>query len=444
MRRIVVLALLFGGMQLIMPLGAAGQGSEALLAFGFLILAAYTVGELAKLLHLPKIVGYLLAGLAFGPGVLGVVDQDGAARLSPISSLAIALIAFLAGSELRWAEVRERGVLLLKIMSTELFITFLAISGLILAIHDYIPILRGAPTAQVIAFTLLFASIAIVHSPAVTMALLTETRARGPVARTTLGVVLLADLVVVLLFSVSLVVARSIAPPGSGGPGLTPAAASWEIAGATIVGAAIGAGVALYLRFVGRELMLFAVLVAFFGIEIAQLTQVELLLTMLTAGFVAENFSQYGDELRTAMERSAAPVFVVFFALSGAEIDLQQLQPLLPLVLPIAAVRATGIFVGTRVGGRWARAGQQERRFVWMGLFSQAGVAIGLATIVADAYPVLGNYLRGLLLALIAVNESVGPILFRRALARSGEDRGEEPDAPLPAGAAVAGAGDEI
>jgi Kef-type K+ transport system membrane component KefB len=180
--------------------------------------------------------------------------------------------------------------------------------------------------------------------------------------------------------------------------------------------------------------VLFTVVVAFFGIELVQLLHVELLLTLLTAGFVAENVSEHGDDLRHAMERSAAPIFVVFFALSGAKIDLGALAPLLPLVVPLALVRMAGLWLGTRLGGVWAGVSQEERRYVWMGLVSQAGVAIGLATIVADAYGTMGVYLQGLLLALIAVNETVGPILFRQALDRSGES------APRPGAAAAAGA----
>ena len=420
MRRVVVLVFLFVGMQLLVPLGAGGEGSQTLLAFGFIILAAYTVGEIAAAVRVPKIVGYLVAGIVFGPSVLGPVTAEAAVGLDPVSRLAVALIAFLAGAELRWADVRERGVSYLRIMSAELGVAFLAIAGLLLVIRDLIPPLAGAPWSVVVSFVLLFAAIAVVHSPAVTMALLSETRADGPVARSTLGVVLLADVAVVLLFSGALTIARGIAPP-PGAPGPSLGALVWEITGALLVGAALGAGVAAYLRFVGRELVLFAVLVAFFGLEIARLTHVELLLTLLTAGFVAENVSSRGDELREAMARSAAPIFVIFFALSGAKIDLGAVAPLLPLVLPLAVVRAGAIWAGSRVGAAWAGVSTTERQYVWMGLVSQAGVAIGLAAIVADAYGELGGYLRGLMLALIAVNETVGPILFRRALNRSGE-----------------------
>src|SRR5690606_41175794 len=110
---LVILLLLFAAMREILPLGTESQGSEALLSFGFLILAAYTVGEVAAAVRLPKIVGYLVGGLLFGPHVLGAISAGGTERLTPVSQLAVALIAFLAGAELRWGEVRERGVALL-------------------------------------------------------------------------------------------------------------------------------------------------------------------------------------------------------------------------------------------------------------------------------------------------------------------------------------------
>ncbi|HEY8377700.1 MAG TPA: cation:proton antiporter, partial [Nannocystis sp.] len=213
MRRLLILALLYGGMSLILPLGVAGQGGQALLTFGFLILAAYTVGELAAAVRLPKIIGYLVAGVVFGPYVLGAVTYEASVRLDAVNRLAIGLIAFLAGAELQWSEVKERGTILLKVMSTELLFGFVALALFIYALHGLIPPMRGAGAATAVAFALLFASVAIVHSPAVTMALLNETGARGPVARTTLGVVLLADVAVVLLFSAVLAAAQMLAPP---------------------------------------------------------------------------------------------------------------------------------------------------------------------------------------------------------------------------------------
>jgi Kef-type K+ transport system membrane component KefB len=257
------------------------------------------------------------------------------------------------------------------------------------------------------------------------MALLSESGAKGVVARTTLGVVLLADVAVVLSFSGALALARVLAPP-SGGEGIGFLVVLWEIGGAILVGAALGAVVALYLRFIRRELFIFAILVAFFGAEIAGLMHVETLLTLLVAGFVAENAGGgEGEHLRHAMERAGAPIFVVFFALAGAKIKPDAVLQLWPLVIPIVVVRAAGIWAGTQLGAWWAKAEPAAAKYTWMGLISQAGVAIGLSSVVASVYPERGEEMRNLFLAMIAINETVGPILFRLSLLRSGEAKAE-------------------
>lgn len=423
MRRLVILAVLFSGVQVVLWLGEAGHGAETLLAFGFLIVAAYTIGELASAARLPRIVGYMGAGVLFGPSVLGTVSAEAVRALTPISSLAIALIAFLAGAELRWSEVRERGVAILKIMSSEMTLTFLCIVALLVSLRTFVPFMNGLGWPETFALAALFASMAVVHSPAVTMALLTETGARGPVARSTLGVVLISDVAVIVLFSTCLTIARSVVPPASAAGAVTVLAIVWEIAGSVVVGAALGGAVALYLRLARHELFLFAILVTVFGAEVARLLHVETLLTLLVAGFVTENVSRRSDgtALRQAMERSAAPVFVVFFALAGAEIALGTLASVWPLVIPVVLVRAIAIRGGTALGTRWARVSPVEAQYTWMGLISQAGVAVGLAAILADVYPDRGDSIRALFLATLAVNQLVGPVLFRRALARSNE-----------------------
>jgi Kef-type K+ transport system membrane component KefB len=428
-RRVIILALLYVGVQLILPLGEVGRGSEALLSFGFLILAAYTVGELTTVLGLPKIVGYLFAGMLFGPSALAAVSATAVGRLTPVSDLAIALIAFLAGVELRWSDLRASGAKLVKMLSLEMLFAIIAVAALLVALRDRVPYLANAAPNNAIAFVILFTAIAVAHSPSVTVALLSETGARGVVAKTTLGIVLLSDVAVVLLFTVAQAVARAIAPPSATVSGASPLLVAWEIGGALFVGGALGGCVALYLRFVHRELMLFTMLVTFFGAALARVAHVETLLTLMTAGFVAENVShtERSDAMRHALERSAAPVFVVFFALAGAQIAIREVIAVLPIVVPIAIARTVGIWAGCHVGARWARAELVERRQAWMGLVSQAGVAIGLVSLVSGLYPEAAAPMRTLLLSLIAINQIVGPILFRRALSAAGEIPGAPP-----------------
>lgn len=429
MRRVLTLVLLYAGMQLIVPLDTShGPGSTTLLIFGFLVLAAYTSGELATLIRLPKITGYLVAGLLFGPAVMGIVTNASIAELEPVSRLAVAIIAFLAGAELRWGELKERARTIFTLLTAEMVLSFTGIMLGLWLLRAHVPFLGDVTPVQALVLCALFASVTVVHSPAVTMALLAETRAHGPVARTTLGVVLVADVVVVLIFSGVLTLARSVVPaPGGDGTALSAVMIAWEILGSLLVGALLGGAVALYMRFVQRELMLFAIVVAFFGAEIARIVHVETLLTLLTAGFITENVTRTGGrELLQAMERSSVPIFVVFFALAGASIHVGELAMLWPLALVVVAIRATAIFSGTRIGSRLVGAPAVVRQNVWLGLISQAGVAIGLASILATAYPSRGGEMQTLVLSVIAINEIAGQILFSIALRRSGEVEGQE------------------
>lgn len=433
MRRVGVLLLLFLGMSLIIPIqqGAHDAGAQSLLIFGFLVLGAYTVGELATQVSLPKITGYLLTGVLFGPAVLGLVSVEVIDELAPVNRLAIALIAFLAGAELRWKEIRDHLKALSAMLATELLLTFGLVIGTLMLLQDYVPFLRGLPVREAIALSAVFGVVAIVHSPAVVLALLTETRARGPVTRTILSMVLVADVVVVLAFTASLAIARIVVPSTGAAVTISAGDMAWELGGSMLVGAVLGAAVALYLRFVQRELIMFALIVTFFGSEIARLMHVETLLTLLVAGFVTENATRHGAEaLLKAMERSAAPVFVVFFALAGATIHLDALASIWPIAIAVVAARATGIFTGTRIGARLAGVGHPERTYTWLGLIAQAGVALGLATVLTEQYPERGIQMRTLILSVIAINELGGSVLGRLALARAGEigkgERSEE------------------
>jgi Kef-type K+ transport system membrane component KefB len=377
---------------------------------------------------LPKLVAYLASGAVFGPWVLNIVPTESVAALAPVSTLAIGLIAFLAGAELRIDIIRRNASTIARILSSELLVSLAALTLALTLVSRWVPFLAGGSPTEVFAFSLVFASIGVVHSPAVAMGLLNETGARGPLARTSLSIVLVSDVVIVLLLTAALSIARALVPPhGLNIPSLTALGVVWEIAGAALIGSCLGALISLYLRVVRRELFLFAIIIAVFGKEIARLAGVEPLLTLITAGFVTENASgsEHAAALRTGMERAAAPVFVVFFALAGAQIVLPDLARLWPLVVPLFVLRAIAIWAGCRIGARWANLQGPEhasvRRHLWTALLPQAGVAIGLAAAVAETYPARGAEIRTLFLALVAVNQAVGPILFRVALQRSGE-----------------------
>jgi Kef-type K+ transport system membrane component KefB len=180
--------------------------------------------------------------------------------------------------------------------------------------------------------------------------------------------------------------------------------------------------VSLYLRFVRREMVLFAVVVVFAVAAAAQALDFELLLCLLVAGFLVENVAPVRAEpLVRALHQAAVPVFVIFFAMAGAELHIEEFLTVWPAVLVVAAARIAAIFGSSRAGTELAKAEPVVRRYGWTGLVSQAGVALGLATIVAERLPVVGLAMQALTVGVIAFNESLGPILFRYGLARAGE-----------------------
>ncbi len=424
-RRLVVLALLIGGAVLLEPLRAPTEGviaPRSLFLFGILLLTADTFGALAHDLGLPRLVGYLLAGLALGPSVTGIVPAGVLEDLGMMKRLAVGLIGLLAGAVLRVADLRQRHRAILWIVALQGAAVLLAVWGAALLGRQWIPFLDGLAPAPLIFVSLLFAATLTVNSPMVTLAILTETRAGGPLARTILGVVLVADVVVILVFTAAFSLAQASLGGTASGTSDVLVHLLGEVLGAILGGILVGGVLSLYLRFVKRELVVFAVVVVFATAAAAQALGFELLLSLLVAGFFVENVAPVRAEpLVETLHRMAVPVFVIFFAMAGAELHLEAFAALWPLVLAVALVRIAAVVVGSRAGARVGGAEPVVVRDVWTGLVSQAGVALGLATIVADRLPVLGAGMQVLIVGVIAFNESVGPVLFRRGLDHAGE-----------------------
>ncbi len=424
-RRLVVLMLLIGGAVLLEPLRAPTEGviaPRSLFLFGILLLTADTFGALAHDLKVPRLLGYLVAGLALGPSVTGIVPAGVLGDLGMMKQLAVGLIGVLAGAELRIADLRQRGRVIALILILQTVFVLTAVVAATLLSAQWIPFLDGLAFSPAFFVTLLFAVMLTVNSPMVTLALLTETGARGPLAKTTLGVVLVADVVVILLFTGSFSLARaSLGGAAAGAPEIM-GQLLWEVLKAVLAGIAVGGIMSLYLHFVKRELVVFAVVVVFAAAGAADALHFELLLSLVIAGFLVENVAPVRAEpLVYTLHQAAVPVFVIFFAMTGAELRIQEFSGFWPVVLGLVAVRMVALYASGRLGGRWVQAEEPVRRYVWTGLVPQAGVALGLATIVADRLPTVGVAMQTLTVGVIALNQTIGPVLFRRGLERARE-----------------------
>ncbi len=397
----------------------ADAGTPITLAAGALLLCALFAGTLAGELGLPRLSGYLLIGIVIGPHGLDFIPREGVAGLDLVKGLAVSLIAFTAGAELRLAFVRRAGLRVLGLAGALSGAVFATSAGALLALRPFLPFLRDLPLSQAVALAALAATVMVSFSPTVTIAIIQETRARGPLAELLMALVILGDLVVMLAFAVAAGWARA----SFGGPldvaGLA-GGVGWELFGSLAIGAAAGLGTTLYLRWVDRELPIFVCAVAFASAELGAELHLSPLLLSLAAGAAVVNLDPAQcAKLKGALERASMPVLALFFAGAGAGLNLSALRVVGPVALALGALRASTIYGTTWLFDRGEP--RSSSRFAWMGLVSQAGVTIGLAALVRRTFPAGGAEIEALVLALVALNQLVGPVLTRKALDRAGE-----------------------
>jgi len=250
---------------------------------------------------------------------------------------------------------------------------------------------------------------------------ITESRARGPLTELVLALVVLADLMLILLFTLSMEGVRFAVGGAQGGHGMLSGLA-WEIFGSFAFGGIVGAGFAFYLRYIGREVTVVLLGVAVVLSHVGASLHFEPLLAALATGLVVENIAPpEGDALRHAVERGALPVLVLFFAAAGANLHLDALAQVGLFALAVSVVRLLLIRRTARIGARVAGLTGEPPSLAWMGLVSQAGVTLGLVILINAEFPDWGGRLYALVLAMITIHETIGPILFRSALTKAGE-----------------------
>lgn len=390
------------------------------LALGFSLIAAALSGALLERLHLPRVTGYLLFGMICGPYMLNIITRPMARELQLINGLAVVLIAFIAGLEMNIERLRPRMRAMLQLGSISMLGLYVGLFVLFWIGWGWLGFGDGFTPLQQIAIISILTAVVASYSPTVTIALIAESRASGPLSELTLAVVILADLILILAFTLVMQFVR-YAFGGSGEVGLF-VSLSWEIFGSFAFGAAVGAVFAFYLRYVGKEVAVALVAVCGIIAGVGSQLHIEPLLAALAAGLVVENIAPpRGDMLKEATERGALPVLVVFFAAAGASLQLDALAVIGWVALVVSAVRMALIWGSMKIGAKYAGIGPPIGNMVWMGMVSQAGVTLGLTLIIAGEYPTWGTAVQTLVVSLIALHQLTGPVLFRNALARAGE-----------------------
>ncbi|HEX3771683.1 MAG TPA: cation:proton antiporter [Polyangiaceae bacterium] len=391
-------------------------------AIGFLLLAGTLLSELLAPIGLPHLTGYLVAGIASGPYALRLVDEHTVKSLSPINGLALSLIALAGGAELDLASVRKSARSLTWAMAVQCLLVIVVVTGVFLAVaRPMIPFTRGLGPAALFGVAMLWGALAVTRSPSATLGILSQTRASGPLAVFTLSFVMVSDVVVVVLIAMVLGCVRPLIDPSTAFSLESFKTLGHEIVGSVALGTTLGLVLAAYLRLANRQ-MLVVLLVLGFGVStVIEYLQFDSLLTFIVAGFIVRNMSNQGHKFTQYIEKTGSVVYVVFFATAGADLDIPLVRELWPVALVLAGSRALVTWGGSAFAGAIAGDPPLLRRWSWSGLISQAGLALGLSVIVAREFPTIGPPFRALAIATVAINEMIGPVLFKLALDRAGE-----------------------
>jgi len=405
--------------------GAAGTA----LALGFTLLGASIAGDAIRRFRLPRLTGYLLVGVLVGPYLGNVISESMATQLQAITGIATTVIALIAGLSLNFERLGRRLTAIASMTLTTLGVAIVGLCAFAWLAWPWLGMGADAAGGERLAMILLLVVIVVSFSPTMTAAVTAETGARGRLSELVLAVVILADLTLLVLFSLAMQLARLLL--GSGADEVNVLARfAWEIGGAVAFGALVGAVFALYVRYIGREITLVLIAACALLNQVGTTQAFEPLLAAMAAGLVIENFSvAQGDALKAAVQRGASPILLIFFVAVGTSLRLDALAVGGLMALAISVCRIATIRVGVIAGLQVSGVDRDPGRYVWTGLISQAGITLGFASIVAVEFPGWGTNVQMLLVALIAIHELVGPIVFRQGLARAGE---LEPSAPRP------------
>lgn len=409
-----------------------------LLSLAIVLIAGLAMSRVIKLANLPNVTGYLIAGLIIGPILAlilgredGLISHELLEGFKILTSLALGFIAFSIGGEFKVSAIKKIGGKIVSITFIQAFGAMLIVMLGMFIIQMIDPSLIETPTV------LLLSAIATATAPAATLMVVRQYKAKGPVTDALLPVVAFDDAIGLMLFSICYALAEVVASGAALTIEATVLAPLYEIGLSVVVGSAIGFVLGQCMKFFKSRanrlcLMLTSVLL---GVGLSDLLGLSSLLTCMMIGALLANTRGDSVKILDGSERWTPPLFMIFFVLSGVELDLKVI-PVVGIVGVVYIVaRCIGKYFGARIGGAITKAEPNVRKYLGIALFPQAGVAIGMAQLVQSAEgfsPEIKSAVLTVVLSATLIYELVGPILTKIALTRAGEikkDR-EEPIGP--------------
>ena len=411
---------------------------QMLICLSIALIAGLLMSRLAKAVNLPAVTSYLVAGLLLGPFVLGRLGFSGLGigfgsleqveGYGVVTQVALGFIAFVIGNEFRLSSLRSMGQQAITVGIAQAVITTALVDVALVGVHLLFPQVLSLASA------ITLGSIAAATAPAATLMVVKQYKAKGPLTHLLLMVVAIDDAVGLVLFSASYGVANALE---QGHMDLLSVVVEplMEILLSLLLGAVAGYLLNLLEVYFHSRSKRMSLSVAFVLLTVGvSLLEVEvggvrcgfsLLLVCMMTGTVFCNVCPTSEELMDRLDRWVSPINILFFVLSGAELDLTILSN--PLVLLVGVVYIASRSLG-KIGGAYAscratKCSPSIQKYLGITLLPQAGVALGMAAEAAQLSD--GHMVRNVVLFSVLVYELVGPTLTRMALTAAGEIRPE-------------------
>ncbi len=407
------------------------QVTENWLLVGIILLGGHLGGKLAGRVRLPAVVGYLIVGVILGTSFFDIMNPATVKGLGLISDFGLGIVAFLIGTELSRALIKRMGKKLIIILFAESFGAFFMVLGLVWVCAS----LTVSAGAFAIGIALIFAAMAPASAPAGTVAVIHEYKAKGPLTTLLLAIVGLDDALAIMIYAFAAAGAKLIL----GGKGISfqhlVSGPVIEIIGGITLGGIIGLALTTVSRCTKSrgELLTITIGAILLTTGLANAMHLSLILANLTVGMAMVNLStREAERTYSAIKQITHPVYILFFVLAGAHLDLHILRKLSILAPVYITGRIVGKMSGAYFGTVVSKVEKTIRNNLGLGLMSQAGVAIGLALMVAREFGGPGSPYgaNGRLIAALTINtiaattiffEIVGPITTKIGLEKAGE-----------------------
>ncbi len=414
----------------------------AIIGFGVVAVSAAQIAGYFRKIKLPLITGLLITGILTGPFILNLISTSSISHLGFINDFALAYIAFAASAELYLREMRSRINSIKWMTISQLVVTFLLSGAAVFLLSGFIPFMQDFSITLRLAASSLFAVIFVARSPASAIAVVNEMRAKGPFVQTAIGVTVLKDVFVILLFSFCLEVSIALFENTQLSLGFA-GILLLELVASVVTGFLLGGFLMKVLQTNWKQIYKAWIILTggylmyvlhhwlddyTFGLFQHSIS-IEPLLVCIIASFWVTNYSKYRAEFLRILDRSGKYIYVPFFLLAGASLQLNLLLGVAGIAFLLFVVRLISLMIGGYIGGALSGDSPLFKRLAWMPYVTQAGVGLGLATIVTNTFPVWGVQFSTIVIAVIVVNQIVGPPLFKWAInkVKEGHTRADTP-----------------